>query len=101
MNLNIGVIGVGTVGLLHLLSLKKINEDKLLSNYGANIKIRTIADIDENVVNNLKRKNPYNIENFTTNPEDVINDKEIDIIYINTPTKFHKEFCIFESQWNL
>ena len=86
------MIGVGTVGLLHLLSLKKINEDKLLSNYGANIKIRAIADIDENVVNNLKTKNPYNIEQFTTNPDDVINDKAIDIIYITTPTKFHKEY---------
>ena len=86
------MIGVGNIGLLHLLSLKKINEDKLLSKYGANIKIRTIADIDENVVNNLKTKNPYNIEHFTTNPDDVINDKAIDIIYITTPTKFHKEY---------
>ena len=90
--INIGMIGVGNIGLLHLLSLKKIIEDKLLAKYGVNIIIRTIADIDEVIVNKLKAKNPYNIEYFTTNPDDVINDKSIDIIYITAPTKFHKDY---------
>lgn len=92
MNLNIGMIGTGSIGLIHLFSLKKINEDNLLNKYGAIINIRGVADLDVNVLNNLKRKNPYSIEYFTVNPDEIIKDKSIDIIYITTPTKFHKDY---------
>ncbi len=88
------MIGAGSIGLVHLLALKKINEDGLLSNDGINIKIRGVVDIDEKKLNNLKRNNPYNVEHFTTDPEDIIKDKTIDIIYITTPTKFHKDYYI-------
>lgn len=92
MNINIGVIGTGLIGLIHLFSLKQIKEENLISKNGVNINIKQIADIDENKLNKLKKNNPYNVERFTTNPEELIYDNSIDIIYIATPTKFHKEF---------
>ena len=94
MNLNIGMIGAGLIGLTHLLSLKTIIEDKMLSKPEVNVNIKGIADVDEKKLQNLKRKNPYGIDIFTTNPEEIINDKTIDIIYITTPTKFHKDYYI-------
>ena len=85
MNLNIGLIGTGLIGITHLFSLKKIISDKLLSKHGVNLKIKGISDIDENKLQNLKKKNPYNVDIFTTDPDEIINDKTIDIIYITTP----------------
>ncbi|MFX0057161.1 MAG: Gfo/Idh/MocA family protein [Candidatus Heimdallarchaeota archaeon] len=94
MNLNIGMIGTGNIGLTHLLSLKNIEEKNLLSDYNVKLNIRGVADINETVLNNMKIRNPYNIEYFTTNPNDLIKNKSIDIIYITTPTRFHKEYFI-------
>lgn len=88
------MIGVGTIGLVHLLSLKNIKEDKLLSKYKVNINIRGVADIDENKLQHLKRNNPYAIEYFSIEPEEIIKDKKINLIYITTPTKFHKDYFI-------
>ena len=86
------MIGTGSIGLVHLLSLKKIIEDNLLSKYDANVKIKGIADIDDSKISNLKKNNPYKIEYFTTNPDEIIKDSTINIVYITTPTKFHKEY---------
>lgn len=94
MNLNIGLIGTGNIGQTHLLSLKNIIEKNLLSNYKVKLNIRGVADIDESSLNNIKKKNPYNIDYFTINPDDLIEDKLINIIYITTPTRFHKDFFI-------
>ena len=88
------MIGVGSIGSTHLISLKKIKTENLLSAYKADVKIKGVADIDESKLNNLERKNPFKIEYFTTNPEEILNDKAIDIIYITTPTKFHKDFFL-------
>lgn len=88
------MIGTGSQGLVHLLSLKKIIEDNLLSKYDAKVKIKGIADIDDNTVNNLKRNNPYKIEHFTNNPDEIIKDKAINVVYITTPTKFHKDYFL-------
>ncbi|MFX0028856.1 MAG: Gfo/Idh/MocA family protein, partial [Candidatus Hermodarchaeota archaeon] len=58
------------------------------------IKIRGVADVDENKLDILRTNNPYNIEYFTSDPNEIIKDKRIDIIYITSPTKFHKDFYI-------
>ncbi len=94
MNLNIGMIGTGIVGSLHLGSLKQIHKENLLSENGVNIKVRGVADIDENKLKILKINNPFNIEYFTSDPTEIIKDKGIDIIYITCPTKFHKDYYI-------
>ncbi|MFX0030779.1 MAG: Gfo/Idh/MocA family protein, partial [Candidatus Hermodarchaeota archaeon] len=94
MNLNIGMIGIGTIGSIHLRSLKQIQKENLLSEDGVNIKIRGVADIDENKLNFLRTTNPYNIQYFTSDPNEIIKDKGINIIYITSPTKFHRDFYI-------
>lgn len=94
MNLNIGIIGSGSMALTHLLSLKTIQEKNLLSNKNANINIKGVADIDENKLDILKRNKNLKIEYFTTNSNELIKDKTIDIVYITTPTKFHKEYFV-------
>ncbi|MHA1285742.1 MAG: Gfo/Idh/MocA family oxidoreductase, partial [Promethearchaeota archaeon] len=94
MKLNIGFIGTGSIALLHLLSLKKIKEENLLEKYSTTFEIKGVADINENTLNNLKKKNPYDIKYFTTDPNEIINDKDINIVYITTPTRFHEEYYI-------
>ncbi len=94
LDINIGIVGTGLIGLTHLFALKTIKKEKLLSKNDLNIKIQGAADIDETKLNKLRLKNAYNIEYYTTNPEDIINDKEINVVYIATPTKFHKEYFL-------
>jgi len=94
LKLNIGFIGTGSIALLHLLSLKKIKEENLLTKYSTNFEIKGVADINESTLNNLKKKNPYDIKYFTTDPDEIINDKDINIVYITTPTRFHEEYYI-------
>ena len=77
MKLHIGLIGAGSIGLVHLLSLRQIIKDNLISKPGIEIKIKSVADIDEKKLNNLKRNNPYNVDNFTTNPDEIIRDKTV------------------------
>jgi len=94
LDINIGIIGTGLIGLTHLFALKTIKKEKLISEDDVNIKIRGAADIDETKLNKLRLKNAYNIEYFTTNPEDIIKDNQINVVYITTPTKFHKEYFL-------
>ncbi|MHA1803383.1 MAG: Gfo/Idh/MocA family protein [Promethearchaeota archaeon] len=94
MSLNIGVIGAGSIGTVHLGCLKKIIDEGIFSKYGKKIRIRGVSDINEEKLNLLKQKNPFNIDMFTTNPEDLINAPDIDVIYIAVPTKFHEELYV-------
>ena len=94
MALNIGIIGVGTIGNLHLHSLKQINNENLLSDNDINIKVRGVADVDPKKLHSLKQNSMYDIEYFTMDPNEIIKDKEIDIIYITSPTRFHKDHFI-------
>jgi len=94
LDINIGIIGVGLIGLTHLFSLRKIEEERLLSEDAVNVKIRGVADTDEEKLNKLKLKHANNIDYFTTNPDDIVKDKTIDIVYITTPTKYHKDYFL-------
>jgi len=82
LNINIGMIGTGLIGLTHLFSLKTIEEGRLLSDADVHIKIRGVADPDEEKLNRLKLKSANMIDYFTTNPDDIIKDKAIDVVYI-------------------
>jgi len=94
LNINVGIIGTGLIGQTHLFSLKKIEEERLLSDSDVHIKIRGVADPDEEKLNKLKLKDANIIDYFTTNPDDIVKDKAIDVVYIATPTKFHKDYFI-------
>ena len=78
MNINIGIIGTGLIGLTHIFSLKKIEEERLLSDKDVHIKVRGVADPDEEKLNRLKLKNANSIDYFTTNPDDIVKDKAIE-----------------------
>jgi len=52
LKLNIGMIGTGLIGLVHLLSLKTIIEKNLLSKPEVHIRIKKVVDVDENKLNN-------------------------------------------------
>ena len=54
MKLNIGMIGIGTIGTVHLRSLKQIQNDNFLSKDGVSVKIQGVADVDENKLNILR-----------------------------------------------
>ncbi len=71
----IGLIGLGTVGEAVLMSLKKYSS-LILQKSSVNIEIKTICDANKD-----KRKLAKNLSAaFTTNPKDLINDPEIDIV---------------------
>lgn len=75
-NINVGLIGYGTVGkgtLEVLLDNKEIIKDKT----GFTINVKTVADLK---IEEIEDDYLKNIKNKTTDAYDVINDKDIDII---------------------
>ncbi|NHI91204.1 MAG: gfo/Idh/MocA family oxidoreductase [Candidatus Lokiarchaeota archaeon] len=95
MDFNIGIIGTGSIAIAHLISLKEIIESKLLFNkYGIRMKISGMCDINSDKIHQFKTKDIYNAEIYTTNPEKLIKNEKINVLYITTPTKFHKDLFI-------
>ena len=95
MELNIGIIGTGSIAISHLVSLNEIIKNNLLENkYNTNPKIYGLCDTDLNKIQGLRKKNIYNAKLFTTNPDDLLKENSINVIYITTPTKFHKDYFI-------
>ena len=91
--LNIGVIGTGSIALAHLISLNEIQKNRLIEEkYGTSLEIKTLIDSDKQKVKSLKEKKAFNAEFFSSNPDVLFNDDSIDLVYITTPTKFHLEF---------
>ncbi len=78
--MNFAVIGVGSFGLKRAQSVKDSIKGKL----------KTI--IDPNKENIAKAENILKIKSSTL--DDVLKDKDIDVICICTPNKFHKELII-------
>jgi len=95
MEINIGFIGTGSIAISHVFSLLEIINNKLLfDKLNTKVKIFALSDTDEKVIQNLKQSNSIGPITYTTNPEDVLTDESINVIYINTPTKFHKDYYI-------
>jgi len=73
----LGIIGAGNIGQLHINNLKHIS----------GVKIKTISD---QYPDNLKEWfKATGAENLTKNYEDILNDSEIDAVFICTPTDTH------------
>ncbi|MHA1786197.1 MAG: Gfo/Idh/MocA family protein [Candidatus Helarchaeota archaeon] len=95
MELNIGIIGTGSISISHLISLKEIIESNLiLDKFGVKVKVFGLCDIDEKKIKSLEKNKAHNAKLFTTNPDDLIKNEVINVIYISTPTKFHKDLYI-------
>ncbi|TFF88353.1 MAG: Gfo/Idh/MocA family oxidoreductase [Promethearchaeota archaeon] len=90
---NIGIIGCGNIANIHVLGLKSILEQELYD-----IEILAASDVDKERLNNFGKRNQ--IEKLYDIPEDLINDNEIDTIYICTPTKYHKKYVLQSLQKN-
>lgn len=71
----VGLIGSGTVGA-GVVQLLKQNADNIAQKAGANIKIKTIAEKNPQLMKELTKEG-YNV---TENVDDIINDKEIAIV---------------------
>lgn len=72
---NIGILGLGTVGC-GIVKLLQMNSDSIRESTGVDIVIKKIADIDLN----RKRDVVVDAKTLTTNAYEVIQDKDIDII---------------------
>jgi len=74
--LQIGLIGLGRIGKMHA--------ENILFNF-PRVNLKSVADssIDEKWIKSL------NVENIYSNPDDIINDKNIQAVLITTPTPTH------------
>ena len=57
-NLNIGIIGTGSIAVVHLTSLKEIQTNQILEKkHGVSIKIKTLIDseLDKELQNYMKK----------------------------------------------
>lgn len=82
------------ISIPHGISLKTLQTLPIFKD--AKIKLAKVADIDENA--SLRFCNMTGIKESTTDPMDIINDDSINVVYILTPTKYHKELFISASE---
>jgi homoserine dehydrogenase len=74
-NINIGLIGFGTIGT-GVVKLLRQNEELITQKLGARVVLKKIADIDITKPRGIK----INKNLLTTNAREIINDKEISIV---------------------
>jgi homoserine dehydrogenase len=74
-NINIGLIGFGTIGT-GVVKLLRQNEELITQKLGARVVLKKIADIDITTTRGIK----INKNLLTTNAREIINDKDISIV---------------------
>ncbi|QYR23165.1 inositol 2-dehydrogenase [Paenibacillus sp. sptzw28] len=77
--ITLGIIGAGRIGKLHVENLKGLPQ----------VKIKSISDILADSIRDWAADN--GIQNVTNNYKDIVNDPEIDAIFICSPTDTHIE----------
>lgn len=80
----VALIGSGYGAFLHANGYKKVN--------GVNVRLKTLVDLDVEKAEKFAKE--YGIEQVTPDFNDVLNDKEIDVIDIVTPPHTHVKFTI-------
>ena len=84
--INIGVIGAGRIGKLHTENIiRYINEAR----------VKTVADYYPDQVRQWADKTGVNL---VKEPEEIINDPDIDAVFICSPTNTHSKYSIAASQ---
>ena len=81
-NLNVGVVGAGYAGKLHLNVLKKIK----------NVQIQTICDLNQGIISQLAKE--YRVPTYYTNFNTMLDEENLDFITICTPPKTHAPLSI-------
>ncbi|MFC4545230.1 inositol 2-dehydrogenase [Paenactinomyces guangxiensis] len=73
----VGVIGAGRIGKLHIDNMKSMK----------NVRLKTVADVFADQLDEWFQSS--GVENITKDYQDIINDPEIDAIFICSPTDTH------------
>ncbi|MFW9788497.1 MAG: Gfo/Idh/MocA family protein [Candidatus Thorarchaeota archaeon] len=82
--LRLGLIGIGKSGRKHLSALRSLKESGLL-----NIEINAVSDID--TVKLKKTAKEFDVPSVYEDHVALINDENVDIVYVCTPTSKHIE----------
>ena len=87
MEIRIGLIGAGLMGAAHSLMLKQISTFD-----GVDLKLQIAADVAADRVSGFAKMFGY-VEH-SADPEDVIRHPDVNVVYITTPTRYHKALAL-------
>jgi len=73
----VGIIGAGRIGKLHIENMKNMQ----------NVRLKTVSDVFADHLEEWFQTS--GVENMTKNHQDIINDPEIDVVFICSPTDTH------------
>ncbi len=82
--IRIGLIGTGNIGRVHLTSFLALRAAGLLD-----IEIAALCDVNPESLNSVAEE--YNPNAIYTDFLDLINDENVDVVYICTPTNLHSD----------
>ncbi len=85
--LRLGLIGTGKAGRTHLAALKSLKDAGLL-----NIEINAVSDTDEGKL--MKTAKEFAVPLTYDDHIDLINDVNVDVVYVCTPTSKHTDLVI-------
>jgi len=83
--INVGLIGAGLIGSAHSFYLTSILQEKVFP-----LRLKAVGDPDQARLDRLSKAFPW--ETLTTAPMKVIEDPEVNAVFICTPTAFHKQY---------
>lgn len=81
-----GILGTGSIA-------KKFAKDMFFSNSG---EVFAVASRDIQKAKDFAKK--FNVKRFYASYDELINDKEVEVVYIALPNTLHKEWCIKAAQ---
>ena len=82
--IRLGLIGTGTIGMAHLTGISALLEAELLD-----VDIVALCDIDSEALTNAATL--FDVKTTYENYADLIEDEQVDVIYICTPTNKHSD----------
>lgn len=82
--LRLGLIGIGKAGRTHLAALKSLKDAGLL-----NIEINAVSDIDKGKLKMTAKE--FNVPAVYEDAAALINDENVDVVYVCTPTSKHTD----------
>ncbi len=85
--LNIGLIGCGFIGRFHSIAIRYLIKQGLIDARHA-----AVCDLDEARVRSFAER--ADAELITTNPKELIDSREVNVVYICVPTAGHKELVL-------
>jgi UDP-N-acetyl-2-amino-2-deoxyglucuronate dehydrogenase len=89
--INIGLIGCGLMGNVHAMSIMNTIDEGVFGGK-AEIKLQGIADTNPDTL--AMRADLYDVPLRVADGHELCKSKDIDVIYVCTPTKYHAEFVI-------